>query len=308
MRIAIMAAGAVGAYFGARMADAGHDVHFIARGAHLDAIRKNGLKVDSALGNTVIKNAKATDDPRTVGPVDIVLFAVKLWDTEKAAEQMKPLIGPDTRVISLQNGIDSYDRIAPIIGKEHAVGGATYVATVIAEPGVISQTSPFAKVVCGRMDEKDDAQLSAFAEAAKKAGIDITVTKEMPRELWQKFVFLSTLASMTAGSRQPIGAIMADPDMKAFFRRLMEETRSVGVAKGVDVGGGYVDERMKFAAETAPKGMKASMCHDLERGNRLELDWLAGAICALGRELKVPTPANDAVYALLKPYRMGKPA
>lgn len=308
MRIAIMAAGAVGAYFGARMADAGHDVFFIARGAHLDAIRKNGLKVDSALGNTVIKNAKATDDPKSVGPVDIVLFAVKLWDTAKAAEQTKPLIGPNTRVISLQNGIDSYDRIAPIIGKEHAVGGATYVATVIAEPGVISQTSPFARIVCGRMDGKDDAQLAAFADAAKKANIDIAVTKDMPRELWQKFVFLSTLASTTAGSRQPIGAIMADADMKAFFRKLMEETRAVGVAKGVDVGAAYIDERLKFAAETAPKGMKASMCHDLERGNRLELDWLAGAVSALGREMKVPTPANDAVYAMLKPYRMGKPA
>lgn len=308
MRIAIMAAGAVGAYFGARLADAGHDVFFIARGAHLEAIKKNGLKVDSAIGNTIIKNAKATDDPKSVGPVDIVLFAVKLWDTEKAAEQTKPLIGPNTRVISLQNGIDSYDRIAPIIGKEHTVGGATYVATVIAGPGVISQTSPFAKVVCGRMDGKDDAHLNAFADAAKKANIDITVTKEMPRELWQKFIFLSTLASTTAGTRQPIGAIMADPDMKALFRRLMEETHAVGKAKGAGVPDSYIEERMKFAAEGAPKGMKASMCHDLERGNRLELDWLAGAICALGRELKVPTPANDAVYALLKPYRMGKPA
>jgi 2-dehydropantoate 2-reductase len=308
MRIAIMAAGAVGAYFGARMADAGHDVFFIARGAHLEAIKKNGLKVDSALGNTVIKNANVTDDPKTVGPVDIVLFAVKLWDTEKAAAQMKPLIGPETRVISLQNGIDSYDRIAPIIGKEHAVGGATYVATVIAEPGVISQTSPFAKVVCGRMDGKDDPQLAAFVDAAKKAKIEIVLTREMPRELWQKFIFLSTLASMTAGSRQPIGPIMADADMKAFFRKLMEETRAVGIAKGVDVDQSYVEERMKFASETAPKGMKASMCHDLERGNRLELDWLAGAVCALGRELNVPTPANDAVYALLKPYRMGTQA
>jgi len=303
-----MAAGAVGAYFGARMADAGHDVFFIARGAHLDAIKKNGLKVDSALGNTVIKNANVTDDPKTVGPVDIVLFAVKLWDTEKAAEQTRPLIGPDTRVISLQNGIDSYDRIAPIIGKEHAVGGATYLATVIAAPGVISHTSPFAKIVCGRMDGKDDAQLSAFADAAKKANIDIAVTREMPRELWQKFIFLSTLASTTAGTRQPIGAIMADPDMKSLFRKLMEETRAVGEARGVKVGMDYIDERMKFASETAPKGMKASMAHDLERGNRLELDWLAGAVCALGRELKVPTPANDAVYALLKPYRMGRPA
>ncbi len=305
MRIAIMAAGAVGAYFGARLADAGHEVFFIARGANLEAIRKNGLKVESTLGNTTIKNANVTDDPKTVGPVDIVLFAVKLWDTEKAAEQAKPLIGPNTRVISLQNGVDSYDRIAPIVGAEKAVGGSAYIASVIATPGVISHTSPFAKLVCGRMDGEGDAQLSAFADAAKRANIDIVVTNQMPRELWQKFIFLSSLAGMTAGSRQPIGVIMADPDMKSFFRKLMEETLAVGKAKGVDVPPAYVDERMKFAAETAPKGMKASMAHDLERGNRLELEWLAGKVCALGREFKVPTPANDAVYALLKTYRNG---
>ncbi len=303
-----MAAGAVGAYFGARLADAGHDVFFIARGAHLDAIKKNGLKIESTLGNTTIKNAKVTDDPKTVGPVEIVLFAVKLWDTEKAAEQAKPLVGPNTRVISLQNGIDSYDRIAPIVGKDNAVGGAAYIATVIASPGVISHTSPFARMVGGRMDGKDDAQLAAFADAAKKANIDIAVTKEINRELWQKFIFLSSLASITAGARQPIGAIMADADMKAFFRKLMEEVFAVGNATGAGVPGAYIEERMKFAAETAPKGMKASMAHDLERGNRLELEWLAGKVASLGRELKVPTPANEAAYALLKPYRMGKSA
>ena len=301
MRIAVMAAGAVGGYFGARLSDAGHEVHFIARGAHLDAIRKDGLKIESPLGDTTIKNAKATDDPKTVGPVDVVLFAVKLWDTEKAAEQAKPLVGANTRIISLQNGIDSYERISPILGEDQAVGGAAYIATVIASPGVISHTSSFARMLCGRMDGKDDAPLDAFAAAAKKAGVDIAVTKEIERELWNKFIFLSSLASITAGTRQTIGPIMADPDIGAYFRRLMEEVYAVGTKKGVKLDRAYIDERLKFAAETAPKGMKASMAHDLERGNRLE-------VVALGRALGVPVPANEAAYAMLKPFRMGKPA
>jgi 2-dehydropantoate 2-reductase len=173
MRIAVMAAGGVGGYFGARMAAAGHEVHFIARGAHLDAIRKNGLKVESTLGNLHLKDAKVTDDPAAVGPVDIVLFAVKLWDTEKAAAQAKPLIGPETRLITLQNGVDSVERIAPILGADHVVGGIAYLATVISAPGVISHTSPFAAMQCGRIDAKPDAKLAAFADAAKAASVDI---------------------------------------------------------------------------------------------------------------------------------------
>ena len=145
-----MAAGAVGGYFGARMAAAGHEVHFIARGAHLEAIRKNGLKVESPLGDLHLKDAKATDDPKSIGPVDIVLFAVKLWDTEKAAEQARPLVGPNTRVITLQNGVDSVERLAPILGAENVVGGTAYIATVMASPGVISHTSAFATMRCGR--------------------------------------------------------------------------------------------------------------------------------------------------------------
>jgi 2-dehydropantoate 2-reductase len=308
MRIAVMAAGAVGGYFGARMAAAGHDVTFIARGAHLDAIRRNGLAIESTLGNLHLRDAKATDDPHEVGPVDIVLFAVKLWDTEQAAAQAEPLVGSGTRVITLQNGIDSYERIAPILGTEQTVGGSAYIATVIASPGVISHTSPFARMLCGRMDGRADDRLTAFADAAKKAGIDIAVTSEIERELWNKFIFLSALASITAGTRQPIGVIVADDDMRALFRKFMEEARAVGTAKGIAVDPGYIDERMAFAAQTAPKTMKASMAHDLERGNRLELDWLAGKIVALGRALHVPVPYSEAVYALLKPYRMGKMA
>ncbi len=305
MRIAVMAAGAVGGYFGARMAAAGHDVHFIARGAHLDAIRKNGLKIESPLGNLHLKDAKVTDNPADVGPVDIVLFAVKLWDTEKAAEQAKPLVGSDTRVITLQNGIDSVERIGPILGDDHVVGGIAFIPTVISAPGVITHSGQFAAMHFGRIDGKPDAKLTAFADAAKAASVDIKIVDSINRDRWHKFIFLTALSGMTSAARSPIGPIMADPQTRAFYRQLMSEVLAVGRAKGVPLSEDFIDERMTFS-DDAPKTMKASMCHDLDRGNRMELDWLAGKVVELGRETGVPVPANEAVYTLLKLHRMGK--
>ncbi len=304
MRIAVMAAGALGAYFGARMAAAGHDVFFIARGANLEAIKANGLKIESVHGDLHLPNPNVTDDPAKIGPVDIVLFAVKLWDTEKAAEQALPLVGPDTRVITLQNGVDSPERLAPILGADRVVAGSAYIATVLSAPGVVTHTSPFARMVCGRIDGKPDARLKAFTDAAQAAGIDITLSDAIDRERWQKFVFLVGLSGATASTRKPLGPILQDPDTRAFFRSLMSEVVAVGGAKGVSLPADFVDGRMKFG-ELSPPNFKASMLHDLERGNRLELDWLAGKVVELGRVLGVPTPANEAVYAVLKLHRMG---
>jgi 2-dehydropantoate 2-reductase len=305
MRIAVMAAGAVGGYFGARLAAAGEDVSFIARGAHLDAIRNNGLTVESTLGNLHLREAKATPDPASVGPVDIVLFAVKLWDTEKAGEAARPLIGPGTRLITFQNGVDSVERLLPILGADHVAGGTAHIASTIAAPGVIRHTSPFARMRCGRIDGKPDAQLTRFGDAAKAAGIDITVSDSIDLDRWKKFVFLVGLSGATASRRQPLGAILADPDTRALFVDLMREVIAVGQAKGVPIPNEFLDEQIAFA-ESAPYGFKASLLHDLERGNRLELDWLAGRVVAFGRELGVPTPSNAAVYAVLKPHRAGK--
>jgi 2-dehydropantoate 2-reductase len=307
MRIAAMAAGAVGGYFGARLAAAGHDVHFIARGKLLEAIRARGLKVESTLGDLHLKNAQATPDPKEVGPVDIVLFAVKLWDTETAAEFARPLVAQNTRVITFQNGVDSVERIAPILGGEAAIGGSAYIASVMKEPGVVSHTSQFARMVCGRIDGRPDDKVTAFAEAAKQAGIDITVSPAMDLERWQKFTFLVGLAGATASMRQPIGAILADSVTREFFHDLMREVVAVGRAKGVPLAADFADTQFKFA-QSAPATMKASLAHDLERGNRLELDWLCGKVAALGRELGVPTPANAAVYAVLKLHAMGRQA
>jgi 2-dehydropantoate 2-reductase len=305
MRIAVMAAGAVGGYFGARMQAAGHDVFFIARGAHRNALAKNGLTLESVHGDLHLPKVEVTDDPAKVGPVDVVLFAVKLWDTEKAAAQARPLLGPDTRVVTLQNGVDSYERIAPILGAERTIPGVTYVVTVIDRPGVIKQTSKFQSIICGSIDGRADARLRAFVDAAKAARIEISLSDNIQRDRWHKFIFLSATSGATAVTRQPMGPILADPDLRALFRNIMRETLAVGKAKGVALDDGFVDERMAFADKNVPASMKASMANDLDRGNRLELDWLAGEVRRLGRELKVPTPVNDTIYAALKPYRMG---
>jgi 2-dehydropantoate 2-reductase len=307
MRIAAMAAGAVGGYFGGRMAAAGHDVHFIARRANLEALRQNGLKLESVHGDLHLPKVNATPDPKEVGPVDIVLFAVKLWDTEHAAELAKPLIGPDTRIITLQNGVDSYERVSKIHGTDKTIAGTAYIAAVLGGPGIVRHTSKFAIMRCGRMDGKPDAKLSAFVEAAKAANIDIQPQEDMNRERWQKFIFLSAMAGANCATRLPIGQILSDPDTRAFYKKLMSECLTVGQRSGARVPDNWVDDRMVFS-DNAPPGMKASMLHDLEAGNRLELDWLTGKIVSLGKELGVPTPASETVYAAVKLHRMGRPA
>jgi 2-dehydropantoate 2-reductase len=306
MRMAVMAAGAVGGYFGARMAAAGHDVAFIARGAHRDAIRRDGLTIESALGDLHLRDVKVTDDPKQVGPVDVVLFAVKLWDTESAGEQTRPLVGSHSRVITLQNGVDSVERLAPILGDEATIGGATYVVTNIARPGVIRHTGAVARVRAGRLDGRADAVLARYVDEMKSAGIDITLSDRMLVDIWKKFVLLSGTSGITASTRVPLGVIRDDEDMRAFFFKLMHETMAVGRAAGVELPADFAADLERSVA-TFPPTMKASMANDLDAGNRLELDWLAGKVVALGRKHAIVTPAQEAVYAILKPYRMGRP-
>ena len=305
MRIAAMAAGAVGGYFGARMAAAGHDVFFIARGGNLEAIKKNGLRIESVHGDLHLPKPNVTDDPAKVGPVDIVLFAVKLWDTEKAAELTRPMVGPNTRVITFQNGIDSVERISAILPPDCVVGGTAAIATTIASPGLIRHTSKFAGIRFGRADNKPDAALLSFVDAAKAAKIDAAIVPDIQYELWFKFILLAATSGATAALRSPVGPIVADPELRAFLRQLMQETFAVGKAKGVKLDPSIVDQRMAYVIETMPPTMKASMAHDVERGNRLELDWLSGKVRELGRALNIPTPASDTVYTMLKLHRMG---
>lgn len=305
MRVAVMAAGAVGAYFGGRLAEAGHEVHFIARGAHLDAIRKSGLKVKSALGDIHIRNANVTDDPKEVGVVDLVFFTVKLWDTEKAGELSKPFVDEHTRLLTMQNGIDSVDRLKPILGDGVAFA-PTRISAVITAPGEITQHGTFANFRCGFLDGRDDPRLRSLCDEMRKAKVEATFSRTAREDLWEKFIFLIAMSGATASTRSTIGPILADPDTAALFLSLMKETEAVGIKEGVPLEG-QADKLLARAKGALPT-IKASMCEDVERGNRLELDWLQGKVVELGRKHGVATPANEYVYKVLKLSRKGKSA
>ena len=304
MRVAVMATGALGAYFGGRLAEAGHDVHFIARGAHADSIKRDGLKVESPLGNIHIKNANVTDDPKKVGVVDVVLFAVKLWDTEKAGELSKPFINNDTRLLTMQNGIDSVERLAPILGEGVVAAAPTRISAVISGPGVIAHKGNFANFRCGFLDGREDARLISLVAEMKAAKVDAFYSTSIRKDLWEKFIFLTGMSGSTASTRQAIGPILADADTQALFFDLMKEVETVGITQGISLEG--LAEKSLAFAKAAPPILKASMCEDVERGNRLELDWLQGKVVELGKKLNVPTPANEYVYKVLKLLRNGQ--
>jgi 2-dehydropantoate 2-reductase len=306
MRIAIMAAGAVGGYFGARLAQAGHDVIFFARGAHLEAIRRDGLRIESVRGDLHLNGVQATDKADGIAPVDVVLFAVKLWDSVGAAEIVKPLVGEGTRVITVQNGVDSVDMISPVVGKDKVVPGLAQISATIKAPGVIEHASQYQSLTFGHSDSRDDSVVTAFAEAGKNAGVDFLISKRIERDLWVKFILLVAMSSVTSVTRLPIGATRSDPDGKKMIQAIVAEVAAVGRARGVDLDDGAV-ERGQAVVFGVPESTRASMSFDLERGNRLELDWLAGRVVSLGRELNVPVPVCETIYAVLKPYRMGKP-
>lgn len=304
MKIAIMGTGGVGGYFGARLAAAGHDVHFIARGAHLAAIRSEGLRIESALGNLTVRPAKATDNPASVGPADIVIVAVKLWSTEEAAQDAKPLIGPDSAVVSFQNGVDAVPVLTRILGKEHALGGVAHIAALIDRPGVIRHNGTMARLTFGELNGKATPRARAFHEACVKAGIDAHISEDIERAIWEKFVFLVGLSGMTALTRLPIGPVREDPDTRAMFKTTMEEAAAVGRAKGVQLAADAVEKQLAFG-DGLPRDMVSSMLGDLRRGNRLEVPWLSGAVARLGVEAGVETPVNRFIYTALKLHAAG---
>jgi 2-dehydropantoate 2-reductase len=307
MRIAVVGAGGVGGGFGAALAMAGADVSFVARGAHLAAMRKEGLKVEGGRGETHLVPTRATDDPAEIGTVDVVLFCVKLWDVESAGQAIKPLIGRDTAVIPLQNGIDAAERLVPILGANAVMGGVAQISASIIRPGVIRQVGTFMRLIFGELDGKRSKRGEDFLALCHKAGFDATLSEEITTELWMKFIQLASNASMTAVTRQPLGKLRDDPDLRLIFMAAYQEAIAVGRARGVALPADAIERILQFIAN-APPTMKASMALDLERGNRLELPWLGGKVVELGRQLGVPTPTHGMMYALLKPYIMGTPA
>jgi len=305
MKIAVMGSGGVGGYFGARLAQAGCDVAFIARGAHLAAMREHGLKVESPLGDIVLPKVRVTDDPGTLEPVDLVFFSVKLWDTEAAAASIASLIGPDTGIVSFQNGVQKYDLLRRVCGEQAVMGGVAYIATRIGQPGVIKHTGAMQRLVFGEYDGRRSARAEALLEACRRGGISAELSGDIRREIWEKFVFLVGLSATTTTMRLPIGPIRANAQTRAFLLDIMREVVAVGRAHDVALAADYAEQRLAFC-DGLPAGMISSMAHDLERGNRLELAWLSGGVVELGKAAGVPTPANRAISDILALHAQGR--
>jgi 2-dehydropantoate 2-reductase len=302
-----MGAGGVGGYFGARLAHSGEDVTFIARGSHLTAMRANGLQVFSANGDVLVKPVKASDKPAEVGQVDLVVVAVKLWSTQQALADARPLVGTNTAVVSFQNGVIAVDAITEVFGKERALGGVSNIGAVIEKPGVIRHTGSMASLTFGELDGKMSPRVQTFLEACTKAGIQARATDDIQKAIWEKYVFLVAASAMTSLTRLPLGPIREDPDTRALAAQIMSEAYAVGKAKGVRLDADLVDKLLQ-RLDGLPREMVASMLGDLERGNRLELPWLSGGVVQMGKALGVATPANAFIYAALKHYIDGRPA
>ncbi len=296
-----MGTGGVGGYFGARFAEAGQDVAFIARGAHLAAIAERGLEVQSERGDVLIHPARVTQDPGEVGRVDVVLFCVKLWDVEAAGEAVRPMVGPETAVVSLQNGVDAEERLARILGPKPVMGGVAHISAVIKEPGVIRHTGKLARLFFGELGGGQSARAKAFLDVCRASGIDATLPSDIGRVIWDKFIFLVAFSGMTALTRKPIGPLREDPEVWAMFTGAMREAADLATAKGITFPKDPVEAWAELAKQM-PYGYRASMLEDLERGKRLELPWLSGAVARMGRELRLPTPINGFIATALKLY------
>lgn len=302
MRIAMMGSGGVGGYFGGRLAAAGHDVTFIARGRHLDAIRAEGLRIRSRdMGDATIRPARTTDDPREVGEVDYVIVGVKLWDTAAAGRAIRPMLGPRTTVLSLQNGVEGDEVLAPIVGDERLIGGVAFIASSVAEPGVIEHIGTMQRLVIGERRGGGSPRVEALRDALVASGVVAEISDDIERTIWEKFVFLVGLSSTTTLTRTTLGPIREDPDGREFLSAVMHETVAVGRAKGIDLPADYAADRLAFA-DGLPADMTSSMHHDLDNGNPLEVAWLSGAVARFGKALGIATPVNHTVFAALKPH------
>ena len=304
MRIAIIGAGGVGGYFGARLQQAGAEVHFVARGAHLAALRTNGLTVESPLGNIHLPHVNVTDNPGDIGRADMVWLSVKLWDMEAAVRSMRPLIGPDTGIISFQNGVQKDDVLRAAFGEKAVMGGVAYIATNIDRPGVIKHTGTMQRLIFGEYDGQRSPRAEALLDASIRGGINAELSDDVRKAIWEKFVFLVGLSGSTTTMRETIGPIRLNPRARAFLFDLMRETVAVGRALGVALPPDFAEQRLAFV-DGLPDAMTSSMHHDLKAGKRLEVSWLSGGVAQLGEKAGVPTPMNRAVWDILALHEAG---
>lgn len=298
MRIAIIGSGGVGGFFGAKLAKGGADVTFLARGAHLQALRTSGIAIESGTEVERVSPVRATDDPDALEVSDFVLLAVKLWDTSAILDRIKSAIGPNTTIISFQNGVlkDTYlrERFDP----SQIMGGVAYVATTIDRPGVIRQTGPLQRMLFGEFDGQPSPRSQALLQACLAGGIKAELSPDIEREIWEKYVFLVGLSGTTTAMDSAIGPIRSNARTRQFLLDVMREVVAVGRARGIDLPADYAERRLKLTDDVSP-AMTSSMHHDLQRGNRLEVEWLSGGVVTMGMQCGVPTPLNRAIHDVL---------
>jgi len=303
MKILIMGTGGVGGYYGGLLAQQGNEVTFVARGAHLAALQHEGLKIKSVHGDFIVSPANATDNPREVEPVDLILFCVKTYNTEEAAESIRPVVGPQTAVMSLQNGIDAAERIGEVVGLEHVIGGATWLSSAVEAPGVVKQISQFRRIVFGELDGKQSARIQSIYNVLKNAGITVEISDNIQKVLWTKFVFIAAVSCLGSLTRLPMGDFRSVPETRVLLSSIMQEVESVARAQGVTLDPDVVQKSLEFMDAAAPH-IKPSMQLDVESGRRTELESMIGVIGRKGRKLGVPTPVADFVYASLLPIEL----
>ena len=307
MRITIIGAGGVGGYFGARLAQGGCDVSFVARGAHLAALREHGLRVESQLGEIHLPNVRASDDPAALGPADLVFLCVKLWDTENALHAASAILRPETAVISFQNGVQKDDLLQRLLGGKRVIGGVGYIGSKIERPGVIRHTGTMQRLVFGEYDGSKSPRVVALHEACVRGGINAEISSDIRRSIWEKFVFLVGLSATTTAMRSTLGPIVHHPETRAFLLEVMREVVTVGRAHGVQLPEDFAEQRLAFC-DGLPPEMDSSMHADLDNAKRLEVDWLSGAVVELAKAVKVPAPMNRAARDILALHAHGKPS
>ncbi len=301
MKIVVLGAGGVGGYFGARLAATGCDVTFVARGKHLEAMRKNGLQIKSPLGDVTLSPVQAVETISEVDTADLIIVGVKLWDTATIAPTLLPLVEKGAAVVSLQNGVQKDDILRQHIPASAILGGVCFIAATISAPGVITHAAAMQRLVFGEFGGRATDRAQTFLAACLKAGIDAELSPSIERMIWEKFVFIVGMSASTTTMRQPIGVVRSIPLARAFLLDVMREVVSVGRASGVDLSPDFAENRLAFC-DSLPATMDSSMHHDLRSGNRLEVPWLSGGVVELGARIGVSAPLNRAVAAVLAPY------
>lgn len=305
MRIAVMATGGIGGYLAVKLARNGCQVATIARGAHLAAIRANGLALHGPSGIDVVRPWIATDDPAQVGPVDAIIFGVKGDALADAARACIPMLGDDTVVVPFLNGVEAASRLLDILPARNVANGMAQVSTTISAPGVITQTGVFSRFVFAERDSRPSARIDALRAALTDAGVDAPVTADIERDLWSKFVMFSAASGVTAAARCTIADVLASPELSDLFRQAIAETAAIGREMGVALGDD-IEARSWATVTSLPPAMRASTAIDLEHGRPLEIDWVSGAVVRLARKAGLAAPINAALYALLSPYKSGR--